>query len=227
MYLRVQTLIKIILSYSNLEEVIRLRDQLNTFLIEDLTGFKVRSKIQHGPECERASIFHAARELKNHKNVNNGLFIDGSVVTDRNDIEKEVLHFFNALFNGHHGPDLVNRGVPFIPDWSHLDELLTGMGRLNDTEKKQLVLDVKKSEMDIVVKACPKMKSPGLDGLTYEFYVKVWDVIGDKFIEILQSQLDRRRLVKSNRLGATKLVPKVEGIPKVDELRPITLLNSD
>ena len=34
-------------------------------------------------------------------------------------------------------------------------------------------------------------------------------------------------MVESNKMGATRLVSKVSGIPHVDELRPITLLNSD
>ena len=40
-------------------------------LVEDLTGFKVRSRVQHGPESERSSLFHAARELRNYRSVNN------------------------------------------------------------------------------------------------------------------------------------------------------------
>ena len=144
---------------------------------------------------------------------------------DKNKIEDEVLHFFNALFNGHHGPDLVDRGVPFVPDWSNLGELFDGISEISNSERITLVRDIEKSELDEVVKKCPTMKSPGLDGLTYEFYVKVWDTIGNKFQEILQVQLDRCRLVNSNTLGATKLVPKVEGVPKVSELRPITLID--
>ena len=219
--------LKLMMEENNWEEVIRLRDLLNNMLVEDLTGFKVRSKVQSGPDSERSSIFHAARELKNHKSVNGGLRIDGKIVTDREEIEGEIIHYFNALFNGHHGSDLTDTGVSFVPDWSELDSLLTGVGKITDLERSHLVSDVKKDEMDLVLKNCPGMKSPGLDGLTYEFYAKVWDVIADKFIKILQVQLHRGRLVTSNTMGATKLVPKVDIIPQVDELRPITLLNVD
>ena len=34
-------------------------------------------------------------------------------------------------------------------------------------------------------------------------------------------------MIESNKLGATRLASKVQGTPKVDELRPITLLNTD
>ena len=105
-----------------------------------------------------------------------------------------------------------------MPDWNNVEELFSGLAGLSNSERTQLVSDVKLSEMDFVINNCPKMKSPGLDGLTYEFYLKVWSVIAEKFVEILQIQLDRRRLVNSNTLGATKLVPKVENIPRVDQL---------
>ena len=43
----------------------------------------------------------------------------------------------------------------------------------------------------------------------------------------MQCQLDRVRIVESNKHGVTRLAPKVDGVPSVDELRPITLLNCD
>ena len=55
----------------------------------------------------------------------------------------------------------------------------------------------------------------------------MWTVIGEDFVKILQCQLDRLRLIDSDTVGATRLAPKVSGIPQVDELRPITLLNTD
>ena len=38
---------------------------------------------------------------------------------------------------------------------------------------------------------------------------------------------DRKRIIESNKDGVTRLAPKVNGVPAVDELRPITLLNCD
>jgi hypothetical protein len=43
----------------------------------------------------------------------------------------------------------------------------------------------------------------------------------------LQCQLDRDRIIESDQHGATRLTSKVDGIPAVFELRPITLLNCD
>ena len=79
----------------------------------------------------------------------------------------------------------------------------------------------------IVFKKCARNKSPGLDGLPYEIYQVTWDIIGRDFVKVLQCQLDRDRIIESDQHGATRLTSKVDGIPAVFELRPITLLNCD
>ena len=70
-------------------------------------------------------------------------------------------------------------------------------------------------------------KSPGLDGLPYEFYKATWSVLGTIFTKVLQAQMDRERLSESSTQGATRLISKVDGVPDVTELRPITLLQVD
>ena len=43
---------------------------------------------------------------------------------------------------------------------------------------------------------------------------KVGDVINKELLEILNCQLNRLQLVESNKIGATRLVPKVEEVPR-------------
>ena len=51
-----------------------------------------------------------------------------------------------------------------------------------------------------------------------------WDIIGQEFTEVLKVEMARLKLIESDKHGATRLAPKIEG---VFELRPITLLNCD
>ena len=123
--------------------------------------------------------------------------------------------------------DLIDTGLPFVPDDHHLGEFLEGLGSLSDADSEELHKDIAKEEMEEVIKNCENNKSPGLDGLSYEFYKTVWPVISEVFVQVLQCQLDRLNIIESNNVGATRLAPKVLGVPHVDELRPITLLNCD
>ena len=140
-----------------------------------------------------------------------------------------MINFFGALFNGHHNADLVDTGVAFVPDNSFLGDFLENLGELSDTDRDKLHVDIAIEELDDVIKNCDNNKSPGLDGLPYEFYKVAWPVIREDFCSILQCQLDRFKLIESDTVGvgATRLAPKVSGVPQVDKLRPITLLNTD
>ena len=82
-------------------------------------------------------------------------------------------------------------------------------------------------ELENIVKMSPNGKSPGLDGLPYEFYKSMWDIIGGDFLQVIQDQMSNFQLIESGRHGATVIPPKVKGVPFVTELRPITLLCCD
>ena len=219
--------LKLVLAEKNWEEVARVKEKLSTMLKEDALGVVIRSRFKQNSEDEKASLYHAAREAKNDRNNVSSLKVDGRVIKDQQKIEEEVINFFGALFNGHHNADLVDTGFAFVPDNSFLGEFLENLSELSDTDRDKLHVDITFEELDDIIKNCDNNKSPGLDGLPYEFYKVAWPVIREDFCSILQCQLDRFRLIDSDTVGATRLAPKVNGVPQVDELRPITLLNTD
>ena len=219
--------LKLVLAEKNWEEVSRVKGELHTIAFKNSMGLKIRSKCQQNSEEEKASIYHAAREARSNKNNITALKIEGSVVKDAVKIENTVTSFFHALFNGYHNSTLEDTGTSFQPDYSNLDKFLHNISALSEPESESLNSEINLEELDQVLKSCKNNKSPGLDGLTYEFYKKVWPLIKHDFVKILQCQLDRACMIESNKIGATRLAPKVSGVPQVDELRPITLLNTD
>ena len=209
------------------DEVSRIKEKLKLLLKEDSMGFVVRSRFGQNAEEERASLFHAGREIKNTRNNIQKLKREDIVLSDPHVIEEEVIKYFEALFNGYHDTSLRSRGFPFVPDNSNISDLLSDLSVMTSDESLKLEVPISIEELECVVKECKVNKAPGLDGLSYEFYRCTWPVIKDTFLDVLQCQLERTRLVKSDTIGATRLIPKVEGIPQVDQLRPITLLNCD
>ena len=147
--------------------------------------------------------------------------------TDNATIENTVVEFFSALFNGHHDTSLNDTGCPFTPNNTFLHEFLDNLPCLGHQDAEKFQEEVTIEELGEVLKDCATIKSPGLDGFPYEFYRTTWSVIGSTFTKIIKNQLDRGSIIVSNTVGATRLCPKVQGIPKVDQLRPITLLNCD
>ena len=192
-------------------------------------GFVVRSRHKENIEAEKSSLFFLNRENKNSSKTSlKELKINDQVISDKKIIEAEVLQYFGALFNGHHDRQGYDTGQPFQPDYSGLPDFLAGLGSLSPQSQENLVKNLSYEELTyIVLKECDKNKSPGLDGLPYEMYQATWDIIGHDFAEVLQVQLQRFSLIESDRHGATRLTSKVNGVPNVTELRPITLLNCD
>ena len=220
--------LKTALNARNWEEVNRVKEKINTLLLQDASGYVIRSRFKNNASNEVASLFHANKEFKNsQKNSLKKLKINGAVVEDGTAIEEEVTNFFNALFNGHHNTRLENTGEAFVPDFSGLDTYLAGLGFLPDMVRDDMEKDFLIEELRDIVKECENNKSPGLDGLSYEFYKTTLDIIQDELLEVFQCQLNRKKIVDSNKEGVTRLAPKVDGVPSVDELRPITLLNCD
>ena len=72
-----------------------------------------------------------------------------------------------------------------------------------------------------------KNKSPGLDGIPYEFYETFWDVIGPHFLAMVHHVLERGAVLQSQGKAAVRLIPKVPNPVKITDYRPISLLNTD
>ena len=93
-----------------------------------------------------------------------------------------------------------------MPDYTDLPDFLSNLSKLSQSSQDNLVKNLNFEQVKFVVfKKCDRNKSPGLDGLPYEFYQVTWDIIGHDFVKVLQCQLDRVRLMESDKHGATRL----------------------
>ena len=70
-------------------------------------------------------------------------------------------------------------------------------------------------------------KSPGIDGISAEFYKETFDVIKHDLRCVLNMFLDRCRIPAKCKAGLMTLVPKKEPDNEIENRRPITLLNTD
>ena len=212
------------------DKVAMARGRLQEMLNLDNLGFVVRSRFKENEEVERASLYHINREKKNSKVGNvEELFIDGKISKDKKKNEAAVVSYFGNLFAGLHGQNGEPTKKPFTPDFSHLDKFLADMAKLSPESAAKVQREVTMGELELALEKAQNNKSPGLDGIPYEFYKATKDQLGETFVEVLNCQLARLRLMDSNTKGATRLHSKVEAdqVPRVDQLRPITLLCCD
>ena len=70
--------------------------------------------------------------------------------------------------------------------------------------------------------------SPGLDGLTVQFYLQFWHKVGDLVFNSAKCSFQNQTMSNSQRRGLLWLIPKKAKDPMVvGNWRPITLLNVD
>ena len=149
------------------------------------------------------------------------------MVESEEDVEKAVTDFFLPLFQGRHGRDGVDTGVPFQPTDAFLEKFLSGLPKLTAEQRVELERPLEMWELEDAMKKLPTYRSPGTDGLPYEFYLAAFPMIKLELFGVFSSILSRFWLTDSMREGVTRLLPKVKGIPAAQELRPITLLQVD
>ena len=77
------------------------------------------------------------------------------------------------------------------------------------------------------VKMRANNKGPGSDGITPEFYKEMWDIIGEDVTKVINTVIERGRLSVSQNTGLIVLIPKVNKQKKIEDYRPLTLLNCD
>ena len=179
-------------------------------------------------EEEQTSVHTIGAEIRRGKaSCLDKLSANGMTVTEPDEIARHVINFYRPLLQGHHRADGPTADTTFQPDEDAVRDLLEDMDGLDDEDKDELIREVTREELRAALASCDRSKSPGSDGLTYEFYLKVEPLIGDQLIAIFNRILERERLPESMRQGTTVLIPKVTGVPQVTQLRPITLLQCD
>jgi hypothetical protein len=82
-------------------------------------------------------------------------------------------------------------------------------------------------ELEAAVEGAASHKSPGLDGLSYEFHRATFQEVGPSLLEAFTAMLAEGLLQTSFCQGIVRLLPKVARVPAASKLHPITLLGTD
>ena len=180
---------------------------------------RIRSKEQWLDKREKCSRFFYEEERRKGKlKTMKSLKIRGKIVTGKDEVCAGAISFYQELYNKQTlDSDRIQRLID-----RHIDRKLT------DEQRDSIEGIVRKEELLKALKGMKNDKSPGLDGLTREFYILNWDLVGSDLADVTANIYLQDRLPDSWTEGLITLIYKEKGdINDLKHWRPITLLNTD
>jgi hypothetical protein len=193
-----------------------LREEAREWHLRALMGAKIRSRSVTDSDIDSPSLFHVRKEKSNGRSINIvELHTDAEgQLSDLGAINAALTNGFQSVFGQTHAGD-PQLGASFL-------DSVGSRPQIPDLTSPPTLID-----LTAVVTRLPSNKSPGEDGIPYDFYKQFWDVIGPVFLEMFTSVLHDGRVSGSQSVGLVRLIPKCESPTKATDYRPITLLNCD
>lgn len=204
---------------AQLPEVLCLRQRLSLLLDEKLRGALIRSRAQHMLEGERCTAFFCGlekhRQTKAH--ISGLVGQDGQLHTDLVGILETAQAFYESLFT------CVN------VDSESVTVMLDGVtARLDAAEAASCEDVIALSEVGAAIDRMNGGKSPGMDGLTAEFYRAFKSIMSPILLKLYCYMEDTGHCTALFARGIISVLFKRKG--KREDLanyRPISLLNVD
>jgi exonuclease III len=167
-------------------------------------------------EDERINIYQMVSK-KNMRGCIDELHHENRIVKDQHEIRQVIEDHFRNLLGSR-----PTTGPEFFRTLNNVEK------SLSESQSNELMHPISIAEIEKTLLQCQKKKSPGPDGLTYEFYVKNFSSIGAELEKLFNIFLNNPSTIPKNFTdGTIILIPKSKKIETVNDLRPISLLNCD
>ncbi|CAM2103740.1 unnamed protein product [Caretta caretta] len=140
---------------------------------------------------------------------------DGTPLTDPEEMRGRARAFYANLFS----PDSTNANARRV--------LWTELPTVSSADQDRLELPLSLAKLSEALHCMPTNKSPGMDGLTVEFYRMFWDVLGPDLVIVWAESLQSRVLPLSCRRAVLALLPKKGDLRNLRNWRPVSLLSMD
>ena len=180
-----------------------------------------RSKCRWVEEGEKATkyFFNLEKRNYNRKTINEIKLDNEETTTD----EKQILSMIKMYYDDLYNSTTTETQESFETFIENLE-----IPKLDDKERDELDGPLTYEECKKSLEAFQNGKSPGVDGLTVEFYKHFFDLIGLDLLASLNRAYELGRLSISQRRGIITLLPKEDAdLMLLQNWRPITLLNVD
>ncbi|XDV12372.1 hypothetical protein PO909_001067 [Leuciscus waleckii] len=215
---KLQELFELTKNGTHLESFKKKKASLTELLDLSTQGAIIRSRFQSIESMDAPSKFFFNMERKNGQNRFIHALRSETGVLLRNPLEirNRAVQFYEDLYKsellGTRG--LNNVFLENMPQVS--EEANTGINKALSTE-----------ELERALKSMENGKTPGIDGISIDFYKVFWAEVGPDLLEVLNQSLIDGQLPKSCRRAIITLLPKKGDLSEIKNWRPVSLLCND
>ena len=194
------------------------RNELKQFDLSELEAIKIRTKAEYTEQGEKSTRYFYS--LQKRKQAEQSIKIlteeNNECCTVQQDILKEVHAYYKLLYSSEDTNQTSQEKI-FNEDCPTLSEEAR-----NSCEGYITLPELRRALNDMELN-----KSPGLDGLTSNFYKHFWDLFGNELADIYNYGFEHEILSVTQRRGVITLIFKKNDRTKLKNWRPITLLTTD
>ena len=158
------------------EQYLAAKNELENLYNEKIEGQILRSKVQWYEDGEKSSKFFLNLEKKKgiQNTVRTLISDDGNELVENKAILKKIKDFYKTLFS-----------KKIIQSDNLRDQFLEGLNLAKITSNERLSCDIEINCEDLKTSlhSMENGRSPGIDGLTREFYITFWESISEPLFE--------------------------------------------
>ncbi len=186
--------------------------QINELCLDLAKGAFIRSRAKWLEEGERNSSYFFALEKRKSLSALN---IDGAVCKDI----VQISNFVSSLYSSKFDTNICD---------SFLIKIQCCIPAIDEDYKSYCESGLKCEEVWKALQSMKKGKSPGIDGLSVEFYTHFWDTIKSPSVKMYKECIIQREMTVTMKQGIIYLIPKAnKDILSIDNWHLITLLTVD
>ncbi|TWW61013.1 Transposon TX1 uncharacterized 149 kDa protein ORF 2 [Takifugu flavidus] len=189
-----------------------------SLLDSQVQGALVRSRIKDLTEMDAPSSFFFGLEKKRGQNliIHSLLSSTGQELVEPGQIRQRAVEFFSSLYESEYRSD---DGL--------FHEFCGDLPRISEEANSQLDRPLQLDELHAALLSMKGRKSPGVDGLTVEFFKAYWDIVAHDMLEVFNESLASGSLPLSCRRAVVTLLPKKGNLREIKNWRPVSLLCVD
>ena len=208
------------------DRVKSIKSRISEIKTEILKGVQIRSRADEQLKGEIVSTFLIKKqaqvkkrqylsEIISEPNIVDNLE-EGIILNNKDSIEMYVEKYYEKLYKEETYDECKQKWfLDLIKDV------------LNDLDKDTLGNEITEDEILNAIKGLNSNKSPGIDGIPAEFYVKFWDIIKIELMEMIRNVINGTLLSSSQRNAIITLLPKGGDLKLMKTWRPISLICCD